>query len=327
MALVPVGSTEPHGPHLPLATDAILSEEVCLRAARALTDKGRPTLVAPTITYGVTRYARGLPRGHLRCAPETLVALLTDVAARSSTTASPTWRCVNNHLEPEHAEAIDAPFQTLAGRARPAAVSFPNQLTRRWARTLTDEFKRGDCHAGRYETSLVPGRAPDLVRPTRGLFPTLAISLAAAIRAEGEVTFARHRHGPGVHGGPRRGDARGGREHLRQARDDGGDRDRRAGLGRRRHRGACRSTSMKITCVGGGPAGLYFAILMKKQDPAHEVEVYERNHPDDTFGFGVWSSPTRRWPSSSRSTRRATPRSPRASTTGTTSTCTTRARC
>ncbi|MBI4636561.1 MAG: bifunctional salicylyl-CoA 5-hydroxylase/oxidoreductase [Candidatus Rokubacteria bacterium] len=39
--------------------------------------------------------------------------------------------------------------------------------------------------------------------------------------------------------------------------------------------------------MGGGPAGLYFAILMKKADPGHEVRVIERNRPDDTFGFGV----------------------------------------
>jgi len=39
--------------------------------------------------------------------------------------------------------------------------------------------------------------------------------------------------------------------------------------------------------VGGGPAGLFFAILLKKLDPRHEVEVYERNRLDDTFGFGV----------------------------------------
>lgn len=44
---------------------------------------------------------------------------------------------------------------------------------------------------------------------------------------------------------------------------------------------------MKIAVIGGGPAGLYFAILMKKQDPAHRITVYERNRPDDTFGFGV----------------------------------------
>src|SRR5262245_46677852 len=45
--------------------------------------------------------------------------------------------------------------------------------------------------------------------------------------------------------------------------------------------------SMDIVCIGGGPAGLYFALLMKKQDPAHRVRVFERNRPYDTFGWGV----------------------------------------
>lgn len=44
---------------------------------------------------------------------------------------------------------------------------------------------------------------------------------------------------------------------------------------------------MKILCVGGGPAGLYFGILMKQRDQPDEVTILERNRPDDTFGFGV----------------------------------------
>src|SRR6266404_529120 len=44
---------------------------------------------------------------------------------------------------------------------------------------------------------------------------------------------------------------------------------------------------MKINIIGGGPAGMYFAILMKKADAAHEITVCERNGPDDTFGWGV----------------------------------------
>lgn len=44
---------------------------------------------------------------------------------------------------------------------------------------------------------------------------------------------------------------------------------------------------MKIVCLGGGPAGLYFGLLMKLQNPAHEVSVIERNRPYDTFGWGV----------------------------------------
>ncbi|VCU57825.1 Anthraniloyl-CoA monooxygenase [Tritonibacter mobilis] len=44
---------------------------------------------------------------------------------------------------------------------------------------------------------------------------------------------------------------------------------------------------MRIACLGGGPAGLYFAISMKLRDPGHDVTVIERNRADDTFGWGV----------------------------------------
>ena len=44
---------------------------------------------------------------------------------------------------------------------------------------------------------------------------------------------------------------------------------------------------MKIVCIGGGPAGLYFGLLMKMRHPAHDITVVERNRPYDTFGWGV----------------------------------------
>jgi anthraniloyl-CoA monooxygenase len=44
---------------------------------------------------------------------------------------------------------------------------------------------------------------------------------------------------------------------------------------------------VRIACIGGGPAGLYFAISMKLRDPAHHVEIFERNPPGVTFGWGV----------------------------------------
>ena len=47
------------------------------------------------------------------------------------------------------------------------------------------------------------------------------------------------------------------------------------------------SRPLDIVCIGGGPGGLYFALLMKKADPRHRVRVVERNRPGDTFGFGV----------------------------------------
>ena len=44
---------------------------------------------------------------------------------------------------------------------------------------------------------------------------------------------------------------------------------------------------MRVACLGGGPAGLYFAISMKLRDPAHQIDVFERNRAGDTFGWGV----------------------------------------
>jgi anthraniloyl-CoA monooxygenase len=82
---------------------------------------------------------------------------------------------------------------------------------------------------------------------------------------------------------------------------------------------------MKIVCIGGGPAGLYFALLMKQRNPAHDITVVERNKPYDTFGWGVvFSDATmdnmRQWDPETAA------RSSRPSTTGTTSNCISRAR-
>ena len=44
---------------------------------------------------------------------------------------------------------------------------------------------------------------------------------------------------------------------------------------------------MRIVCIGGGPAGLYFSLLMKKAQPSAEITIVERNRPDETYGWGV----------------------------------------
>src|SRR5688500_5671941 len=50
---------------------------------------------------------------------------------------------------------------------------------------------------------------------------------------------------------------------------------------------ARRSHHLRVAVLGGGPAGLYFSLLLKKANPAHDVTLFERNAPDDTFGWGV----------------------------------------
>jgi creatinine amidohydrolase len=171
--LVPVGSVEPHGPHLPLETDTIISETSATRACAVLAQRGVRAFVAPSIAYGVTDFAGGFA-GAVSIAPSALTAYLHAVATALLAGGWSHVCFVSNHLEPAHDEAVRA-------AAKSAGASVASPLTRRWARTLSDEFKRGDCHAGRYETSLVlAAGAP--VREHKSL-PPVGVSLSDAIRA------------------------------------------------------------------------------------------------------------------------------------------------
>jgi creatinine amidohydrolase len=180
--LVPVGSVEPHGPHLPLSTDTLISDEAAERAAVALAETGVSTYVAPAVPYGVTHYAAGFS-GALSVPADALTEMLHAIAKGLLNDGWSHVCFVNNHLEPAHDAAVRAAVVGLdAGRA---SVACP--LTKRWGRTLSEEFKRGNCHAGRYETSLVLAAGGD-VRPDVRALPPLNTSLSEGIR-EGKSTF------------------------------------------------------------------------------------------------------------------------------------------
>jgi len=183
VAIVPVGSVEPHGPHLPLETDTVISVTCAFRAVAELAARGVKAVVAPSIPYGVTDYASGFA-GAIGIPAEALTPLLRAVAQRLLATGFAHVCFVNNHLEPAHDAAVRAAIAELP----PGAASVACPLTRRWGRTLSDEFKRGDCHAGRYETSLVLAAGED-VRASFGALPTLGLSLSEAITS-GKSTFA-----------------------------------------------------------------------------------------------------------------------------------------
>lgn len=187
IALVPVGSTEAHGPHLPLSTDVVISKELARRVAAALAQDETESVIAPPLAYAVTEYA-GEFAGTITLAPETAIALVRDVCVSLQKGGFPRVVLVNSHLEPAHLDTL----REAASRAEAATgkkVVFPDACSRRWAVTLTEEFKRGACHAGAYETSLVLAARPELVRDAvrSGLVPR-PIDLAKAMRS-GVKTF------------------------------------------------------------------------------------------------------------------------------------------
>jgi creatinine amidohydrolase len=169
--LLPLGATEPHGPHAPLSTDTLISVGISRRAAERL--RGEiDVLVLPEIPYGVTRYGADFP-GALSIGEETLRALVAEVCSGLERVV-----LVNSHLEPEQVRTLRALGLPLLDVTRRAS-----------AERLTDEFRAGAGHAGRYETSLVLADRPELV--DRGRMRTLEakmIDMPAAIRS-GKTSF------------------------------------------------------------------------------------------------------------------------------------------
>ncbi|MBS1122692.1 MAG: Creatinine amidohydrolase [Deltaproteobacteria bacterium] len=193
VALVPIGSTEPHGPHLGLGTDVVISAAACLRATELLDKKGPlVAVIAPAVSYGVTECASGFP-GAVSVPADVLTAYVAAVCDGLLAQGVRHVCLVNNHLEPAHDAAIRAVLDHRApggqgSRAGKVSVACP--LTRKWARTLSAEFKSGACHAGQYETSIMMAAAPEMVdEPIRAVLAAVPISLSEKLAA-GVGTFA-----------------------------------------------------------------------------------------------------------------------------------------
>jgi len=184
IALLPVGSTEPHGPHLGLGTDVVISAAACLRAAELLDKRGTMIgVIAPAISYGVTDCATGFS-GAVSIPGPVLTQYIAAVCDGLLASGIRHVCLVNNHLEPAHDAAVRA---VLAGREK--KVSYACPLSKRWARTLSAEFKSGACHAGRYETSIIMAAGPEfVVEELRTRLPVVPISLSEKLAA-GVNTF------------------------------------------------------------------------------------------------------------------------------------------
>lgn len=155
VALWPVGAVEPHGPHAPLGTDTLISETMCERAVAVLEEEGVAAAVLPPLPFGVTRFGAGFA-GAVGIDAATLKAVVTGVNASVLEQGFRRLVIVNNHFEPGQVRA-------LREAAAETGALHLDLVRRANAERLTDEFRRGSCHAGRYETSLVLARRPELV--------------------------------------------------------------------------------------------------------------------------------------------------------------------
>lgn len=214
IAIVPIGSTEPHGPHLPLDTDVTIARAQSLRAAELLAAQGVRAMVLPPIAYGITRYTDGFA-GRVTLRPGTLWALLEDIVLSLAQDGVEQVVFSNGHLEPEHVKiirgvALDNPTRG-GGKAQ---VIFPDNTRRKWAQTLSAEFQSGDCHAGSYESSIMLAADPGSVRDEERLaLPPVEIHLIEKMQA-GQTTFRQMGAESAYCGDPAAASAAEGREQI-----------------------------------------------------------------------------------------------------------------
>lgn len=149
LVLVPIGSTEQHGPHLPLSTDTVIARAVAERAADVLRPRSDgQVLVAPALAYGASGEHAGFP-GTISIGHEALGAVIVE-AVRSLALWAGQVVLVNGHGG--NVRTLDAAVRRLRDEGHRVA----------W---VGCQAPGGDAHAGRTETSVMLHLAPHLVRP------------------------------------------------------------------------------------------------------------------------------------------------------------------
>ncbi len=188
VAIIPAGSVEAHGPHLPLGTDTLISTAVAKRAAEALAERGYLAVHYPPLHYGVTDWAEGFA-GTTSIGADVIGPLVLQTCISAHRLGFEHVVVTNAHLEPGHIQTlrqVAKDFEANTG----TPLLFVDKTRRKQAQKLTAEFQSGSCHAGQYETSLILAIRPELVddATARGL-PALDLPLHEKIAA-GAQNFA-----------------------------------------------------------------------------------------------------------------------------------------
>ena len=212
VAILPCGATEAHGPHLPLSTDVIISEEMAQASLPALRAAGFVAFVLPPLAYAPANYAEAFA-GTVNVSAETAKALLVDIARSLKAQGFACLALANSHFDPANVAMLREAAAEIAALGLP--VAFPDFTRRKLAQTLTAEFQSGACHAGQYETSLVMAARPELVDDqSRRALADNPSSLTEAFQ-KGAKTFAEAGGPDAYFGYPQRASIEEGRESYR----------------------------------------------------------------------------------------------------------------
>ena len=185
---LPVGSTEAHGPHLPLETDVLLAEETARRAGRELSRRGIPAFLLPAVAYSQADWAAPFP-GTVSVSAPVLETLVADVARSLAPAGGPVLCVVNGHLEPDHIRSLRRAVRHAA--AAGCRAVFGDQMRSPWIERMGEEFRLGGGHAGGYETSLLLAAGGRVEVAVQVALPPNPVDLAAALR-QGPPDFRAH---------------------------------------------------------------------------------------------------------------------------------------
>ncbi len=188
LAVLPLGAVEAHGPHLPLGTDIVIAEAMALAGAGRLSRRGFEVVVLPALPVAPAPFA-AMFEGTIDTPPAATTALVAGIAQSVCRHGARATLIANAHHDPAHVRAIRDAVQIVESE-HAATLIFPDLTRRRWADQLTEEFRSGACHAGRYESSAMLAAEPHLVDArVLARLPANPHSLVDAIQ-RGDRTFA-----------------------------------------------------------------------------------------------------------------------------------------